>query len=174
MRLYAGDSSMSGPRQADSVLVWILLHEGALGHVSGSPLLCTASLPGEEEKQAGYASCGEISEGGCRDEMFADDVALFNNKTKQMGKNSLNSESLKVDLKIHKGKTKCMTNHAECEDILIDQVKIDTSNTSDKPHTLKTLEKKKSMPGSEQPGAGLGKTRKYSKTDFWALLHGIA
>ena len=37
---------------------------------------------------------------------FADDVALFN-KTKQMEKhlNNLNSESLKVVLKIHKGKT---------------------------------------------------------------------
>ena len=48
---------------------------------------------------------------------FADDVALFNIKknNKQMEKhlNSLNSESLKVGLKIHKGKTKCITNHAE-------------------------------------------------------------
>ena len=48
---------------------------------------------------------------------FADDVALLNEKTKQMGKkhlNSLNSESLKVGLEIHKGKTKYMTNHAVC------------------------------------------------------------
>ena len=35
--------------------------------------------------------------------------------------NSLNSESLKVGLKMHKGKTKYMTNHAESEDILIHQ-----------------------------------------------------
>ena len=44
---------------------------------------------------------------------FADDV--FNKTTKQMEKhlNSLNSESLKVGLKIHKGKTKYMTNHAD-------------------------------------------------------------
>ena len=35
--------------------------------------------------------------------------------------NSLNSESLKVGLKILKGKTKYMTNHAHSEDILIDQ-----------------------------------------------------
>ena len=35
--------------------------------------------------------------------------------------NNLNSESLKVGLKIHKGKTKYMTNHADSEDILIDQ-----------------------------------------------------
>ena len=51
--------------------------------------------------------------------------------------NSLNSESLKVGLKIHKGKTKYMTNHADSEDILIDQQKIEKvtefkSNTSDK------------------------------------------
>ena len=37
--------------------------------------------------------------------------------------NSLNSESLKVGLKILKGKTKYMTNHAHSEDILIDQQK---------------------------------------------------
>ena len=39
---------------------------------------------------------------------FADDVALFNEKTKQMEKclNSRNSEGLKVGLKIHKGKNK--------------------------------------------------------------------
>ena len=56
---------------------------------------------------------------------FADNVALFNEKTKQMEKrlNSLNSESLKVGTKIHKGKTKYMTNHADSEDILIDQEK---------------------------------------------------
>ena len=37
--------------------------------------------------------------------------------------NNLNSESMKVGLKIHKGKTKYMTNHADSEDILIDQQK---------------------------------------------------
>ena len=56
---------------------------------------------------------------------FADNVALFNETTKQLGKHSisLNSESLKVGLKIHKEKTKYMTNHADSEDILIDQQK---------------------------------------------------
>ena len=39
--------------------------------------------------------------------------------------NNLNSESLKVGLKIHKGKTKYMTNHADSGDILIDQQKIE-------------------------------------------------
>ena len=58
---------------------------------------------------------------------FADDVALFKETTKQMEKhlNNLNSESLKVGLNIHKGKTKYMTNHAGSEDILIDQQKIE-------------------------------------------------
>ena len=85
---------------------------------------------------------------------FTDDVALLNETTKQMEKtlNNLNSESLKVGLKIHKGKTKYMTNQADSEDILIDQQKIEkwqNSNTSDKPHTLKTPLKKKYMPESE-------------------------
>ena len=39
--------------------------------------------------------------------------------------NSLNSESLKVGLKIHQGKTKYTTNHADSEYILIDQQKIE-------------------------------------------------
>ena len=59
--------------------------------------------------------------------MFADDVSLFNETTKQMEKrlNSLSSESLKVDLKIQKGKTKYMTSHADSEDVLMDQQKIE-------------------------------------------------
>ena len=55
----------------------------------------------------------DISEGVNVDEenltnlRFAGDVALFYETTKQMEKhmNNLNSESLKVGLKIHKGKT---------------------------------------------------------------------
>ena len=39
--------------------------------------------------------------------------------------NTLNTESLKVGLKIHKGKTKYTTNHADSEDILIDQEKME-------------------------------------------------
>ena len=54
---------------------------------------------------------------------FADDVALFNETTKQMEKhlNSLNSESLKIGLNMHKGKTKYTTNRADSEEILRDQ-----------------------------------------------------
>ena len=58
---------------------------------------------------------------------FADDVALFNEKTKQIEKhlNSLNLASLEVGLEIHKGKLKYMTNHADSEDILIDREKLE-------------------------------------------------
>ena len=59
---------------------------------------------------------------------FTDDLALFNETTtKQVEKhlNNLHSESLKVDLKIYKGKTKYMTNYADSEDILTDQQKIE-------------------------------------------------
>ena len=58
---------------------------------------------------------------------FADDVSLLNETTKQMEKhmNNLNSESMKVGLKIHKGKTKYMTNYADSGDILIGQQKIE-------------------------------------------------
>ena len=99
---------------------------------------------------------------------FTDDVAHLNETTKQMEKhlNNLNSESLKVGLKIHKGKTKYMTNHVDSEDILIDSKKLkkwQNSNTWDKPHTLKTPLKKKYMPESEQRGAVLEETRKYSR-----------
>ena len=49
-----------------------------------------------------------------------------------------------------------------CEDYYDDY---DNGNncTSDKPHTLKTPLKKKYMPESEQHGAVLEKTRKYSR-----------
>ena len=55
-------------------------------------------------------------------------MLLFSTKQQNKWKkhlNNLNSESLKVGLKIHKGKTKYMTNHADNEDLLIDQQKIE-------------------------------------------------
>ena len=56
-----------------------------------------------------------------------------------------------------------MTNHADSEYVLIGQgkklKKWQISNTSDKPHTSKTLQKKKSVPGSEQPGTDLEKNK---------------
>ena len=76
--------------------------------------------------------------------------------------NRLNSKSLEVGLKIGKGKTKYMTNHADTEDILFDQEKLEkvtdfkylgqTTHLEDT-----TQEKKKYMPGSEHRGAVLKK-----------------
>ena len=118
----------------------------------------------------GVLKKADISEGITVDEenlanlRFADDVALFKEKLRPMEKhlNSLNWESLKVGLKIHKGKTK-MTNYADSQDIIIDQEnrkKWQNSNTSDKPHTTKILQKKKSMPGWMQHGSVLEKKPK--------------
>ena len=56
-----------------------------------------------------------------------------------------------------------MTNHADNEDTVTDHEqkikKSQNSNVSDKPHTSKTLQKEKSMPGSEQRGAVLGEKK---------------
>ena len=81
--------------------------------------------------------------------------------------NSLNSESLKVGLKIHKGKTKYMTNHADSEEILIDQQKIEKvaefKYLGQNTHLKNTTKKKKYMPVSEQRGAVLEKKKKKKK-----------
>ena len=58
--------------------------------------------------------------------------------------NGLNSESLKAGLKLHKEKTRYMTNHAGSEDTLIGQEKMkkwQNRNTSDKPNTSKDATK---------------------------------
>ena len=100
---------------------------------------------------------------------FADDVALLNETTKQMEKhlNNLNSESLKVGLKIQR------------KDKVHDKPRGQRRHTNRSAknwksdiefkylgHTLKTPLKKKYMPESEQRGAVLEKkttTRKYSR-----------
>ena len=55
-----------------------------------------------------------------------------------------------------------MTHHADSEEILTDQQKIEKVTEfkylGKKPHTLKTLQRKKYMPGSEQSGAVLATT----------------
>ena len=78
-----------------------------------------------------------------------------------MGKkhlNSLNSESLEVGLKIQKGKTKYTRDHVGSEDLLIDQEKIvkvtEFKYLRQTTHPKDTT-KKKSMPGSWQPGTVL-------------------
>ena len=56
---------------------------------------------------------------------FADDVGVFNKQNKTIDKTFKQNELRKSESwpKIHKGKTKYMTNHADSEDILTDQVK---------------------------------------------------
>ena len=78
---------------------------------------------GEVFKKADISKGANVDEENITNLRFADDIALFNGNTKQMEKhlNSMNSESLKVGLRIHKGKAKYMTSRA---DILIDQENI--------------------------------------------------
>ena len=56
---------------------------------------------------------------------FADDVALTTEDVKDMGHqlNTLNEESLKIGLKIHKGQTKFMTNIDTTDKIQINGTK---------------------------------------------------
>ena len=76
-----------------------------------------------------------------------------------MEKTSKQSElkNLKVDLKIHKGKTKYTTNNADSEDILLDQETKWKKVTKFKYLAQTTqLQEKKSKPGSEQYRVALG------------------
>ena len=102
------------------------IHRGVRQRDPLSPKLFTAVL--EELFKKVDISEGVNADGeNLTNLRFADDVALFNETTQQMEKhlNNLNSESMKVGLKIHKGKTKYITNHANSEGILIDQQKIE-------------------------------------------------
>ena len=80
-----------------------------------------AAVVGEVFKKADISEEINVNGENLTKLRFADDVALFNENTKQMEQhlNSLISESLKM----HKGKTKYMTNHADSEAILTDQGK---------------------------------------------------
>ena len=102
------------------------IHRGVRQGDPLSPELFTAVME-EVFKKADISEGVSVAGENLTSLRFAGDVALFNETTKQMEKhlNSLNSESLKVGLKVHKGKTKYMINHADSEDIQIDQQKIE-------------------------------------------------
>ena len=100
------------------------IHRGVRQGGPLSPTLFTAVME-EVFKKADISEGVNVDGETLTNLRLADDVALFNETTKQMEKhlNSRNSESLKVGLKIHKGKTTYLTNHADSEEILIDQQK---------------------------------------------------
>ena len=100
------------------------IHRGVRQGDPLSPKLFTAVME-EVFKKADIFEGVKVHGENLTNLKFADDFALFNETTKQMEKhlNNLNSESLKVGLIMHKGKTKYMTNYADSEDILIDQQK---------------------------------------------------
>ena len=83
------------------------IHRGVRQGDPLSPKLFTADME-EGFKKADISEAVNVGGENLTNLRFADDVALFNETTRQMEKhlNSLNSESLKVGLKIHKGKTK--------------------------------------------------------------------
>ena len=91
-----------------------------------SPKLFTAVME-EVFKKADISEGVNVDGENLSNLRFADDVALLNETSKQLEKhmNYINSECMKVGLKIHKGKTKYMTNYADSEDILIGQQKIE-------------------------------------------------
>ena len=144
------------------------IHRGVRQGDPLSPKLFTAVM--EEVFQKADISEGVSVDGESLTNLrFADDVALFNKTTKQMEKhpNNLNSESLIVGLKIHKGKTKYMTNYADSEDILIDQQKKNEKVTEFKylgqTTHLKDTTKEEIYARIRAAWSCFGKKRKYSR-----------
>ena len=91
-----------------------------------SPKLFTAAI--EEVFQKSNLQCGiEIEGENLTDLRFADDVALCTKdlQTLESHLNTLNSESMKIGLKMHKGKTKYMTNYSSQGSIKIEENEIE-------------------------------------------------
>ena len=103
-----------------------LLNRGVRQGDPLSPKVYTAVME-EVFKKADITERINVDGENLTNSRFANEVALFNEKTKQMKKlvDSLNAENLKVGLKTHKGKANYMTNYADSEDILTSQEKIE-------------------------------------------------
>ena len=92
-----------------------------------SPKLFTATIQ-EVFKEANLETKGIRIDGETLSDLrFADDVALLTKSTQDMEHqlNSVNKESLKVGLKIHRGKTKFMTNMKTTNTIQIEGTEIE-------------------------------------------------
>ena len=142
------------------------IHRGVRQGDPLSPKLFTAVME-EVLKKADISEGVSVEGENLTNLRLADDVALFNETTKQMEKhlNNLNSESLKVGFKILKGKTKYMTNYADSKDILIDQPKIEKVTElkylGQTTH-LKDTTKEEICVRIRAAWSCFGKTRKYS------------
>ena len=93
-----------------------------------SPKIFTAAIEEEVYKKLNLEKNGINVDGEyLTDLRFADDVALTTTSVKDMEVQlkSLNSESKKIGLKIHKGKTKFMTNYDTNESIEIENEQIE-------------------------------------------------
>ena len=108
--IYKGATAERGVRQGDPI----------------SPKLITAVIE-ETFKKADLDKGINLDGERLQNLRFADDVALVTKTTKEMEEqlNKLNTESKKCGLKIHKGKTKFMTNFETDEEIKIENEKLE-------------------------------------------------
>ena len=108
-----------------------------------SPKLFTATIE-QIFKKANLKKGINIDGEKLKDLRFADDVALLTEKIKEMEEhlNRLNTESKKHGLKIHKGKTKCMTNFESEKGVKIESKTIERVETYKYLGQISTTKKK--------------------------------